>query len=214
MQATFRTIRWYSLLALATALFGGCSAMSKQECLVSDWHTVGFEDGARGANVTRIADYRKACAKYSVAPDLDSYRGGYALGLQTYCQESNGFKIGSSGGRYEGICPAALEGQYLLGYRPGRQLFELRVGVDQTAGQLSAAHNALRENKKRLVENAAALMQEGTPADQRVIIGTQIYGLSKEQAQLENDIYALERELAARQDELDRFRSTLTVDRR
>jgi hypothetical protein len=208
------TTRCCCVLALVTAVLGGCAAMNKQECLVGDWHTVGFEDGAKGVNVTRIADYRKACAKYSVAPDLDSYRGGYELGLQTYCQESNGFRIGSSGGRYQGVCPAALEQQYLQGYRPGRQLFDMRVAVDRTAGQLAATRNELHENRKLIAEKQAGLMDEGTRAEQRVLLGTDIYKLSKRQAVLEGDIVALQRELAARQDELDRFRSTLAFEPR
>jgi hypothetical protein len=214
MQAILPKTRCCRLLALVTAVLGGCAAMNQQECRVSDWHTVGFEDGAKGTNVTRMADYRKACAKYGVSPDLDSYRGGYALGLQTYCQESNGFRIGSGGGRYEGICPTELEGRYLQGYRPGRQLFELRAGVNDAGGQLTARRNALHENRKRLAEKQAALTDDATPTDQRAILGTEIYKLSKQQGALEHDIVELERDRAARQEELDRFQSTLAVDRR
>ncbi|MDB6044158.1 MAG: hypothetical protein JWM63_2709 [Gammaproteobacteria bacterium] len=213
MRAFLLKMRGCTLLALMTATLNGCAAMNQQECRVSDWHTVGFEDGAKGANVTRIGDYREACAKYSVAPDLDSYRSGYALGLQAYCQESNGFRIGSSGGRYEGICPPQLERQYLQGYRPGHQLFELRAGVNNTGGRLTATRNALHENKQRLAEKEAALIEEGTPVEQRAILGTEIYKLSKQQGALENEIVDLERELAARQDELDQFQSTLAYER-
>jgi hypothetical protein len=214
MRATMlKTSRCY-LLAFVTVILGGCAVMSQQECRVSDWHTVGFEDGAKGTNVTKIAGYRKACAKYGVAPDLDSYRSGYALGLQTYCQESNGFKVGSSGRRYEGVCPSQLEEQYLQGYRPGRQLFELRSAVDHAGGQLAARRNALHENKEQLAQIEAGLIDESTSTDQRVILGTEIYKLSKQQGALENDIVALQSELAIREDELDRFQSTLAIDRR
>jgi hypothetical protein len=214
MRVTLLKTHRCRLLALVTTMLGGCAAMSQQECRVSDWHTVGFEDGAKGANVTRIAAYRKACAKYGVAPDLDSYRSGYGLGLQTYCQESNGFRIGSSGGQYEGVCPTQLEGQYLQGYRPGRQLFELRAGVNHAVGQLAATQNALRENRDRLAEKQAGLVDESTSTEQRVILGTEIYKLSKQQGALENEIVELDSEIAARQDELNRFESTLAVDRR
>src|SRR5690606_29620226 len=37
------------LVALA-----GCAGMSEQACLVSDWQTVGFEDGAAGRSVSSI----------------------------------------------------------------------------------------------------------------------------------------------------------------
>ena len=45
--------RFIGLLAIVT-LFSGCAGMNEQECLVTDWRTVGYEDGARGVSQTNV----------------------------------------------------------------------------------------------------------------------------------------------------------------
>ena len=60
------------LKLLATALLAlalpGCATMDKSECLTVDWRTIGYEDGVAGHSGDCIAQHRKACAKYGVAP--------------------------------------------------------------------------------------------------------------------------------------------------
>src|SRR5882762_508401 len=110
-----RSLSWLrmSLLVVAVVTVAGCAAMSQRECQLGDWHTAGFDDGVRGASMTRVAGYRKACSKYNISPDLEAYRSGYDLGLETYCRDSNGFAVGARGAVYEGVCPTALEGPFL-----------------------------------------------------------------------------------------------------
>ena len=61
-------------LAAAALLLQGCASMNQDECLVSDWRLVGYEDGAAGQPANRIGEHRKACASYGVTPDLTAYR--------------------------------------------------------------------------------------------------------------------------------------------
>src|SRR5258708_25783105 len=133
-----RSLSWLrtSLLVVAVVTVAGCAAMSKRECQLGDWHTAGVDDGAMGIPVTRLADYAKACGKYSISPDLATYRTGYDLGLETYCRDSNGFAVGSRGAAYEGVCPANLEVQFLQGFRVGHQLFELQAVANGIEGQM------------------------------------------------------------------------------
>ena len=35
-------------VSLSLLLLGGCATMSEQECLVSDWRAIGYEDGVQG----------------------------------------------------------------------------------------------------------------------------------------------------------------------
>ena len=42
------------LASLITLALSGCATMNEQQCLVSDWRSVGFEDGARGRPVETI----------------------------------------------------------------------------------------------------------------------------------------------------------------
>jgi hypothetical protein len=58
-----------SILA-ATAALSGCNSMSAQECLATDWRTVGYEDGVNGYAGDRIGRYRNACSEHGVTPNL------------------------------------------------------------------------------------------------------------------------------------------------
>ena len=96
-------------LSASILLISGCATMGKDECLTSNWRSIGYEDGARGYPPERIGNHRKACAKHSVSPDLQAYQAGRAEGLQAFCQPHKGFQLGSRGGNYAGVCPAELE---------------------------------------------------------------------------------------------------------
>ncbi len=60
-------------LSVSILLISGCATMGKDECLTSNWRSIGYEDGARGYPPERIGNHRKACAKHSVSPDLQTY---------------------------------------------------------------------------------------------------------------------------------------------
>lgn len=203
------TAPWRAWVPIAVLALAGCAAMNREECEVSDWRSVGFEDGVRGQTVARITDYRKACAKHHVAPDLDAYRAGYAEGVESFCREANGFSVGSRGAAYEGVCPAGLEEQFLDGYRTGRHLYELNASVDEVVGKISYRRHALRENKERLIAKQAALLDKNTPDNERIALAAEIYELGKRQGAIESELAALQRELGARQEERDRFRESV-----
>lgn len=63
------------LVPLSLSIFGSilllssCATLSKQECVVGDWQTIGYNDGVAGHYADRLASHTKACAKASVAPD-------------------------------------------------------------------------------------------------------------------------------------------------
>jgi Protein of unknown function (DUF2799) len=213
MKREMLKLTWRTVLPLAVVALTACSTMSRPECEVSDWHSVGFEDGAKGASVARIGDYRKTCSKYNVSPDLDAYRSGYAQGVETYCREANGFNVGSGGGAYGGICPAELEEDFLTGYRDGRHLYELNAAVNAVSGQISNKRYALHQVKDTLATKEAALLDKITTDSDRVLLAKDIYELGRRQGTLESEIAALERELGARREELGRFRESLAYNR-
>ena len=207
------SLSWRALLPLTVVVLAGCSAMGRSECEVSDWRSVGFEDGARGASVARIGDYRKACAKHGVTPDLEAYRAGYAQGVETYCRAANGFNLGSSGGAYGGMCPGELEGEFLSGYQTGRELYELNAAVNVVSSQIAGKRHALRDVTVAQFEKESALLEKDTPNNERVLLANEIYELGRRHGTLESEIAALERELGARQEELDKYRESLAYNR-
>ena len=71
-----RTAAGASLVVLLA--LNGCASMNADECVMSDWQTICFEDGARGYTMDRLGQHRKACAKHGVAPDLRAYQSRLA----------------------------------------------------------------------------------------------------------------------------------------
>jgi hypothetical protein len=121
-------------MALAVAALAGCATMSQRDCQLADWHSAGLSDASKGLPMTRLAEYTQACSQYNVSPDLTAYRVGYDLGLKSYCKDSNGFAVGSSGEGYQGVCPANLEPQFLTGYRAGHTIFVLHDFTSRPRG--------------------------------------------------------------------------------
>lgn len=108
--------------ALLLLTLSACATMDRDECLTVDWRTVGFEDGVAGHSGDRIGQHRKACAEYGVTPDLTAYQAGRDEGLHEYCVPANGFRLGSQGGSYGGVCPTDVEVGFIDAYQSGRQL--------------------------------------------------------------------------------------------
>ena len=201
------------ILALAAAMMlGGCATMSEQECLVTDWRTVGYEDGARGVSQTNIGKYRQRCAKHGVAPDLDAYRAGHAEGVVQYCQPANGFNVGSAGRNYQGVCPAELESEFLHSYQAGRELHRLRSALNSMSNQIAYRERELEDLNDELKVLTAELIADGTPADRRVILIAETRSLAEEQGKLEAEIRSLERERAALREQLINYEASLAYE--
>jgi hypothetical protein len=186
--------------------------MNQRECQLGDWHTAGFNDGARGVPVTRVADYSRACSKYGISPDLTTYRSGYDQGLETYCREGNGYVVGSTGAPYNGVCPATLEPQFMQGFRVGRQLFEMQSAVNDLQNQIASREYALHQNDEQLAAASAAIVSDSTPSDQRAALVVRVAELSQERGTLAAQIDELQRNLAVRQVDLARFRESVAYN--
>src|SRR5690606_38300748 len=145
------------LLALA-----GCAGMSEQACLVSDWRTVGLEDGASGRPVSSIGTYRQQCAKHGIAPDLDEYRAGHEAGVDTYCRPSRGFDVGRRGGAYQGVCPIELETDFLAAYHSGRRLYDLEASVRSIDARIASNLRTQESIKRELTQIGATIASDGT----------------------------------------------------
>ena len=187
----------------------GCAGMSEQECLVTDWRSVGFEDGVAGRTEGSIANYRRACSQHGVAPNLDQYRSGHADGVDVYCRAGNGFEVGRRGNRYQGVCPAAMEQEFLAAYSEGRQLYELEVAVREIDNQIAARHRHLETLKKDLTSAAAAIVADETSVERRAELLLETASMAKEQGQIEEEIVALEAERVIRVEDLLAYQETL-----
>lgn len=201
---------FYRLLGVVAALgLSGCATMSADECLLSDWRTIGYEDGANGFSSNRLGERRKACAKHGVAPDFDEYRAGREAGLREFCQPSRGFNLGASGGRYNGVCSADQEPMFLDAYRNGQHLYTLRSNVDASNYAINSRRAELERVEQELRNAEAALIAPDTTPDQRVLALADIKRLSEESGRLEAEIIDLIEERRDHEHELASYQAVL-----
>jgi hypothetical protein len=192
-------------LPAAACILSACAGMSEQACLVSDWRTVGFEDGSAGRAVSTIGNYRQACSKHGVSPDLDLYRAGHAQGAEIYCRPNNGFEVGRRGAAYQGVCPADLEPDFLAQYDSGRHLYQLESTLRRIDGQLASNARAHENIKQELSAIAVSMVSDETSAEQRVAFVSRAAELGRRHGEITNQTDALRLERAIHEAELHEY---------
>ena len=198
------TLSLIALLALS-----GCAGMSADECALSDWRTIGFEDGSMGYTADRVGSHRKACAKHGVAPDFDAYQSGWREGVRQFCQPSRGFNVGASGARYNGICPSDMEPEFVDAYNAGHRLYNLRASVNQATNQINARKASLERKEDRIRAVEAELIARETTAENRVLLLVELKELSEETGQIEAEIVSLVEERAVAEQQLSEYEAII-----
>ncbi len=192
-------------MVLVVAGLGGCATMSGDECMTTDWSAIGYEDGARGFTTERFGQHRKACAKHGVTPDFGAYQSGREQGLVEYCQPGRGFDIGSSGGRYNGVCSVNLEADFLDAYNAGYHLYTLRSNVNRANSRIHSKEHELERIEDKIRQSELSLIAEETTMEQRIVLLADLKDLSERTGQLEAQIRELYEERARYQVELDHY---------
>jgi hypothetical protein len=188
---------------------GGCASMNADECVTSDWNAIGYEDGARGYGADQIGSRRQACAKHGITPDFEAYQAGHKKGLRQYCQPGRGFSLGKSGARYNGVCPAKLEADFIDAYNSGHQLYTLRSKVNGATNQISAKEHELEGTRDRIRSAEALLISSETTIQDRVLLLADLKELSERTGQLEAEIAELIEERAAYEQQLAAYQAVL-----
>jgi hypothetical protein len=193
-----------SLLGLS-----GCASMSADECVTSDWHAIGYEDGARGYTADQLGNRRKACAKHGITPDFEAYQAGRERGLRQYCQPSRGFSLGAGGSRYNGVCPADMEADFVDAYNTGHQLYTLRSRVNTATNQINAKERELEKTNDKIRAAEAKLISSETTIEDRVLLLADLKELSERTGQLDAEIDELIEERAVYEQQLAAYQAVL-----
>lgn len=184
--------KWTSLLSIVAVLaLSGCASMSADECAVSDWRAIGFEDGVQGYTADRLGNHRKACAKHGIGTDFESYQSGRQQGLRQYCQPSRGFNVGTSGARYNGVCPADMEPDFVAAYNSGHRLYNLRASVRSANNQINSRRAELERSEDRAVTAGVELVSPDTTTENRILLLAELKDISERTGQLEAEIVDL-----------------------
>ena len=177
--------------------------------MATDWTAVGYEDGARGYTTERFSKHRQACAKHGITADFGAYQSGRDEGLVEYCQPGRGFDVGVSGGRYYGVCNVNLEQDFLDAYNAGYHLYTLRSNVNRASSSISSKERELERIEDEIRLKEAALINEETPTEERILLLADLKELSERTGELEEEIRVLYEERAYHQAELDNYRVTV-----
>lgn len=203
-------IRFVTVFTLFAVIgLSGCASMSKDECAVSDWHAIGFEDGARGYTAERIGNHRKACGKHGISPDFENYQSGRAKGLRQFCQPARGFSVGANGGQYYGVCPSDLEMDFVDAYNSGHQLYTLKSAVNSANYQINSKNAELERVHGQIRAAEIALIAKDTSPQDRVLLLTDLKDLSERVGQIEAEIVALVEERALSEQRLASYETVL-----
>ena len=185
MSAFNNTLRSGLAAVLGAAFIGGCATgMSKDECALADWQTIGYEDGLRGWPADRIGAHRVACAKHQVTPNLAAYTAGRERGLHDYCQPKNGFRAGLQGAGYANVCSGPSEALFVDSYRYGRQIHDARAELRSTHARLRNAREGLAHTNTAMASVTAELVLPAVPIERRAWLATELVRLTQERTEL------------------------------
>lgn len=187
----------------------GCASMSADECAMSDWHTIGYEDGVMGYSGDRLGNHRKACAKHGVAPDFEAYQAGRREGLRQYCQPSRGFNVGASGGRYNGVCPGDMEPDFVDAFNTGHKLYNLRSNVNHANSQINARESELERNKEKIRQIESDLISSETSAQDRILLLVDLKEAAERTGEIEAEILDLVEERAVYEQQLAQYEAMI-----
>lgn len=197
--------------ALVLLALSGCATMDREECLTVDWRTVGYEDGVAGYASVRIGQHRKACAKHGVTTDLAAYQAGRQDGLREYCVPTNGFRLGSQGGDYAGMCPSDLDPAFTDAFQSGRQLHSLESRLASVNYDLNAKRNSLRNAESDIVSRSARAISSEATTEERAQAVVDVKQLGERVGRLKSEIRQLEEERVHCERDLQDYRATLQI---
>lgn len=157
----------YVTIILIPMLMAGCSSLSKQECRNADWRIIGLEDGSAGRPLQTVGAHRKACARVDVVPDMTAYEEGHNQGRRNYCTIDNGFHLGDSGARYNGICHGLAEARFLEAYDAGKFRYEIRSEFNRLKKTVSSNYERLDVIEEEILQLEQAIVSDGSTGESR-----------------------------------------------
>lgn len=189
LNINFNIIMHWLLVPMLLSLFvSGCAPMGKNECLNAQWQNVGYEDGAKGYNASRIGEYRKSCAEYNVSPNLEAYMQGRLQGLAQWCTPGNGYYLGTRGAMYNGVCPEALESDFEFAMSEGRSVYNYRKKIHDHELLLAHLHREYGAIDKQLSFMEAELISDQVRPHRRRALLDEIRATERDRELLHYDI--------------------------
>ena len=190
----------------------GCSSgatVSQNQCIASDWQTLGYRDGVNGVRSSQLLKHQDACVEHGIIPDRAGYMAGWNTGVREYCQPNNAFEIGELGGGHDNVCPHEMQTTFTTAYRQGRKLYLARVEISNLERTISHKEHRLEDIKGELVSSATGQLNPLLSTADRVEMLAYTHRLTEERHRLRTELPPLIDELEDKQIALDGMRQSL-----
>lgn len=151
-------------------LVSACATLDKDECLNANWELIGYEDGSKGYDATRIGEHRKACAKHGVTPDLDQYTKGRERGLKVYCTPQNGYQVGQRSAVYRDVCPANKRAEFKKAFEYGSRIRAQRLEIHRYEHEIGESRQLINEMQEELDLNEALIIKGARGPRERALL--------------------------------------------
>lgn len=194
------------VLCLLALLISGCATMSKDECKQADWYLKGVDDATQGFALDRVIEHGKACARINIVPDMKEYREGHGKGARLYCVPEKGYSEGRNGAAYNGICPAAAEGNFLRAYNDGQELYAIQNRINDMHGQISSNSSQINNRYNDIAQLRREIVKSNDEKDRRykmrliVDMENEIRNLDLDSQRAERQLYLLNNDYRAVED--------------
>lgn len=200
----------YLLALLVPVILAGCaSTMNKDQCLVADWRTVGYEDGSAGRSAQWLERRGEDCAKHGIAPDLDAYLSGRDDGLVVFCRPRRGFDIGRRGGNYGNVCPADLEGAFLVAYQDGKGLYDRQYRYNALNNEISNTIAGIDALESDIAGSTVELATADMTIAERADLAVTLKNMAEDRGRLKERLPQLEAEREDALGELEGYRDAV-----
>ena len=187
-------------------VLAGCGGMDPQACLAANWHAIGYEDGVEGKSAGRFGRHREACAKHGITADFAAYKFGHGEGVAFFCRPYNGYRLGTRGYSYGGICPTALEPAFLDAHADGFELYTLQTNLQQIGKHLDLTKQRADELEHIIADVSAHLIAPKLAVTERAALAVDLKQFSEERREVEVSIHQLEGDYAAAEQEYTEYR--------
>ncbi|UTF60054.1 DUF2799 domain-containing protein [Gilvimarinus sp. DA14] len=184
------------ILAICSVITSGCATLDQTECETADWYLIGFEDGSRGYDSSRIRSHRQACSQAQITPQVDEYLEGLKRGYRDYCVANKGYQLGAQGGSYNNVCPADLAVEFAQAFQYGRDLYRINAAVGELEQRLQNNRSRMDELYAKSQDHEEQLLNTEGNTDNRRSHLNAIKANEREMLQLEESSLYAERELA------------------
>lgn len=201
-----RALAPYLAVALTLLLAPlGCQSnapLSKTQCEIGDWQTLGHRDGAQGLPSTQLLALQEACIEHGIRAERDDYMLGWSEGVRTYCRPNHGLTLGESGEAHNNICPDDLRPDFIAAYQEGRSYYLAQVRVVQLDEEIEEKTERLEEVRSDIVSTAAAQLNPLLTPTRRAELVAELQSLNDERKRLQESLPELRADLVEQREAL------------